>query len=319
MAPLRRALETEREVTEIAVAIVNYNTRECLRECLATLQVESPREMVVVDHASSDGSAEMVRAEFPQVVLQAKMTNPGYGAGANEAIGSCRSPYVLLLNSDTLLQPGTLRALSMYLDQHPQAAIVGPRLVNPDGTLRPSCYAFPGPVNMLLESTGFFRLLARVPVLRNSHLRSSPHNRSRVVPWVMGAALAIRREAFEAVVGFDESFFMYNEEVDLCYRLRRSGWQIHFTPAATVVHVEGASTRQQRERMHVHWYVSSMRFYRQHYSRMRCTLLFTMMKAAVLARLVRDTVRLRTTGRTGEHTRLVEDAAHWRRLFLDPW
>jgi GT2 family glycosyltransferase len=172
---------------------------------------------------------------------------------------------------------------------------------------------------MLLESTGFFRLVARVPLLRNCHLRSWPHNHSRVVPWVTGAALAIRREAFEAMGGFDESFFMFNEEVDLCYRLRRAGWQIHFTPATTLVHVNGASRSQQRERMHAHWYVSSMRFYRRHYSRMRCTVLFAMMKGAVLARLIRDTVRLRTMDRAGERTRLMEDAAHWRRLFLDPW
>jgi N-acetylglucosaminyl-diphospho-decaprenol L-rhamnosyltransferase len=319
MAPLCGAREAERAVTDIAVAIVNFNTRGYLQACLATVQAESPREIVVVDHASTDRSAEMVRAEFPQVVLLAKSTNPGYGVGANEAIASCTCPYVLLLNSDTLLPPGTLRALSTYLDRHPQAALVGPRLVNPDGTLRPSCYAFPGPVNMLLESTGFFRLLARVPVLRNCHLRSWPHDRSRVVPWVMGAALAIRRQAFEAVAGFDESFFMYNEEVDLCYRLRRSGWQVHFTPVVTVVHDEGASTRQEREHMHAEWYISSMRFYRQHYSRLRCTLLFAMMKGAVLARWARDMAHLRAIRQAGKHTRLVEDAAHWRRLFLDSW
>src|SRR5688572_17909236 len=123
------------EMTAIAVAIVNYNTREHLRACLATVQLEAPSEVVVVDNASSDDSVEMVRTDYPRVMLHANRTNPGYGAAANQAVESCTAKYVLLLNSDTRLQSGALRALSTYLDRHPRAAIVGPRLENPDGTL----------------------------------------------------------------------------------------------------------------------------------------------------------------------------------------
>jgi len=207
-------------MTPIAVAIVNYNTREHLRACLATVQSEAPSETIVIDNASSDGSAEMVRAEYPWVTLHANQTNPGYGAAANQAIASCTAEYVLLLNSDTLLQAGALMALSSYLDLHPRAAIVGPRLVEPDGILQASCYPFPTPLNTFLENSTSAFLLGRlirchIPLLRNSYLRTWPHNAARVVPWLKGGALAIRRTAFDAVGGFDESYFMYFEDADL--------------------------------------------------------------------------------------------------------
>src|SRR5215216_4664132 len=114
-------------MTATAVAIVSYNTRERLRACLATVLADMPCEVIVVDNTSSDGSVEMVAASFPQVVLHANAKNPGYGAAANQAIASCKAPYVLLLNGDTLLKPGALRALTSYMDQNPRAAIVGPR------------------------------------------------------------------------------------------------------------------------------------------------------------------------------------------------
>src|SRR5438093_11267447 len=140
-------------MTPIAVAIVNHNTRDHLRECLATVQLEGPPELVVIDNASWDGSAEMVRAQYPSVTLRANKKNLGYGAAANQAFVSCAARYVLLLNSDTLLQPGALAALSGYLALHPRAAVVGPRLVDPDGTLQASCYPFPTPLDTFLENS----------------------------------------------------------------------------------------------------------------------------------------------------------------------
>jgi GT2 family glycosyltransferase len=234
-------------MTPIAVAIVNYNTREHLHACLATVQLEAPSEVVVVDNASSDGSTEMVRADYPWVALHANKTNLGYGAAANQAIASCSAEYVLLLNSDTLLQAGALMALSGYLDLHPHAAIVGPHLVEADGTLQASCYPFPTPLNTFLENSTSAILLGRlirrhIPLLRNFYLRTWPHTSARVVPWLKGAALAIRRTAFDAVGGFDESYFMYFEDADLCYRLNAAGWKVHFVPITTVVHIGGAST-----------------------------------------------------------------------------
>jgi GT2 family glycosyltransferase len=277
--------------------------------------------MVVVDNASSDGSAEMVRAEYPWVTLHANKANLGYGAAANQAIASCTAEYVLLLNSDTLLQTGALMALSGYLDLHPRAAIVGPRLVEADGTLQASCYPFPTPLNTFLEnSTSAIRLgrLIRhhIPLLRNSYLRTWPHTSARVVPWLKGAALAIRRAAFDAVGGFDESYFMYFEDADLCYRLTAAGWQIHFTPATTVVHVGGASTRQWRTEMTVRLLASTIQFYQRHASRLQLAEVVLIVKGLMLAKWIRGIACLYLTRNVGKRADIAADMAACRRVLF---
>ena len=306
----------------IAIAIVSYNTREHLCSCLATVQMEGAREVIVVDNASSDGSPEMVREEYPSATLCANATNLGYGAAANQAIASCTAEYVLLLNSDTLLQSGALKALSDYLTQHPQAAIVGPRLVDPEGQLQASCYPFPTPLNTLLENSTTAILLGRlirrhIPILRNSYLRTWPHTSARLVPWLKGAALAIRRTAFQAVGGFDESYFMYFEDADLCYRLNAAGWQIHFAPVTTVVHVGGASTMQWRTEMAMQLLASTLQFYQQHSSRIRFAEAIMILQGLMLARWTVDTVRLSLSRDPDTRTRLQANVAAWKSMLFE--
>ena len=305
--------------TSIAVAIVNYNTREHLRACLETVRLENPGEVVVVDNASPDNSAEMVQAEFPWVRLHANKTNPGFGAAANQAIANCTAKYVLLLNSDVLLQPGALEALSSYLDLHPRAAIVGPRLVGTDGTLQTSCYPFPTALNTLLLYANLAPLIRYFPVLRSLYLAASPHNHARAIPWVKGAALAIRREVFEALDGFDESFFMYSEEVDLCYRLGVAGWQVHFAPVTTVVHVGGASTMQHRTEMAVQLLTSNLRFCQRHYSGIGLSGVCRALKIVVLAKWILERARLRFTRDRCERARIRADLAVWHRALRRVW
>ena len=300
----------------ITVVIINYNTVRHLRTCLKSVERSTAVEVIVVDNASTDGSAAMVETEFPWVHLVCNEENPGYGAAANQAIADCQDPYVLLLNSDTRIQPGSLQELSSYLDRNPEAAIVGPRLVNPDGSLQPSCYQFPTPLHLFLEESTLSRLIGRIPFIRDYYLRTWPHTHARPVPWVLGAALAIRRQPFVSIGGFDGSFFMYAEEIDLCYRLRAAGWQTHFIPEATIAHVGGASTSQQRSNMKVGFFLSMVHFYRQHYSKLRMAQLMAIMKAIVLARLVRDTVRLRLDEKTSANHWIVDDIAAWRRILL---
>ena len=303
----------------IAVVIVNYNTREYLRECLASVQLETPSEVVVVDNASSDGSADMVRTNFPAVTLHDNMWNVGYGAAANQGIASCTSEYVLLLNSDTRVSNGALQALSGYLDQHRTVAIVGPRLVNSNGSLQPSCYPFPGTLTWFLHYEILGQLLRRVPILGNHQQRTFPHTHPQAVPWVMGAALAIRREAFDAVGGFDESYFMYCEETDLCYRLKSAGWQVHFAPVANIAHVGEGSTRQHRTEMAVQQVASKLLFYRRHYSKLRFTVLALMIRGTVLARLLFDTYRLYVARDNSQSVGMAADIAAWRRVLLGKW
>ena len=311
-------------MTTIAVVIVNHNTCQHLQACLASIQLERPSEVVVVDNASSDGSVEMVQAVYPWVRLYANRTNPGYGTAANQAIASCTAQYVLLLNSDTLLQLGALEALSSYLDQHRRAAIVGPRLVTLDGTLQPSCYPFPTPLHTLLENSTFAiqlgRLLRRyVPVLRRLYLRTWPHNYARIVPWVKGAAIAIRREAFDAVGGFDESFFMYFEDTDLCYRLEAAGWQVHFAPVTTMVHIGNASTTQYRADMAVQLRASTVQFYQRHSSTIRLAEVVMIVKCLMLAKWIGGTLRLCFTRDASKRIEIAEDINASQRVLLGHW
>jgi N-acetylglucosaminyl-diphospho-decaprenol L-rhamnosyltransferase len=195
-------------MNDISVALISYNTRELLRRCVSSVLADGGRDVVVVDNGSTDGTVEMLRADFGQVQVFVDRSNPGYGAASNAAIDRCRSEYVLLLNSDTVLCPGALQTLRAYLDAHPRVAIVGPRLRNTDGTLQRSVHQFPTPLVTLLDYSWVGLLVGRVPVLRKLYAASDPHDRARPVAWVTGAALAIRKSAFQGVGGFDPSFFM---------------------------------------------------------------------------------------------------------------
>jgi GT2 family glycosyltransferase len=299
----------------LAVAIVNRNTRDLLRDCLAT--VPAHVTAVVIDNASTDGSAAMVATEFPHVHLIASARNPGYGAASNEAIRACAEPYVLLLNSDTLIHEGAVPALAAYLDAHPEVGVAGPRLLNHDGSLHPSCFPFPGTLGWLVENDPVSPLVGLVPPLRRRTLRYAPPERSTAVPWVHGSALAVRRTAFEAVGGFDESFFMYFEEVDLCRRLAAAGWEIHFVHPARVTHLGGASTRQVRTEMAVAHFRSTLHFYRRHYGGLRLAFWVGLMRAKMLARLMRDSALVPLRARA-DRAALLESVGAWRRALREP-
>lgn len=272
------------------VVVVNFNTRSHLRACLEDVAAGQPNEIVVVDNASSDGSVEMVRNEFPDVALVENSVNPGYGAGANRGIAACSSEYVLLLNSDTRIRRGELSALASYLDQNPRVAVAGPRLLNADGTLQPSSYPHPTPLFVFMEESTLGRWIRYVPYAKEHYLRTWSHSHSKSVPWVLGAALAIRRSAFETVGGFDESFFLYWEEIDLCQRLRESGWKIHFTPLATLTHIGGASTGPRGGEMTRQLFNSAAHFYRRHYSRWHLVALRIVILLVMAVRMGRELV-----------------------------
>jgi GT2 family glycosyltransferase len=304
-------------MSAIAVAIVNHNTREDLRACLTSVRQAGATEVVVVDNASSDGSAALVWEEFPEVTLCANQANTGYGSAANQAITHCRAEHILLLNSDTLIQPHTLDILDNYLSTHPRVAIAGPRLQNPDGTLQPSAYPFPTPLYLFLEESTLGRLIRHFPWLRQRYLRTWSHDHARPVPWLLGAALAIRRQPFAAISGFDTSYFMYAEETDLCYRLRAAGWDIHFVPDAAITHTGGASTRQYRTAMAVQFFTSIRHFYHRHYSPLRRLELILIIKAIVLARFLRERAHLLLAEEAQTRQRIRQDLSAWQQLLWD--
>lgn len=298
----------------MAVAVISWNTRELLQRCLATVVAEGPAEVVVVDNGSSDGSVEMVRADFPGVRMKVLPNNPGYGTAGNIAFTLCRAEYVLLLNSDTELRPGTLRALTAHLDRCPRAGIAGPRLLNPDGTLQKSTFPFPSPVVPLVKRRPVADLVAAVPGLRDVFVGSWAHDHTRRVPWVLGAALAIRRAAYDAVGGFDPSYVMYYEEVDLCYRMRQAGWETHFTPATEVTHIGGASTSQRRPAMLAQLGLSAVEFHRRHHRGVIRTVAVGLVRATMRYRLCRDWLAYQVRRRGAERQVFAENLAVWREV-----
>jgi GT2 family glycosyltransferase len=298
----------------VDVVVVSYNTRDHLAACLAAVSAEAPTRVVVVDNASTDGSPEMVRERYPSAILQANTRNLGFGAGANQGIAACTAEYVLLLNSDTRLAPGALSALTSYLDSHPRVAIAGPRLVGSDGHLQASCFPFwlPFPLGAFAADGAAGRVLARLPRVKRGLIPADWSTPAGPAPWVVGAAIAVRRAAFEAVGGFDAAFFMYFEDVDLCRRLVAAGWDVHFAPVTTISHVGGASTRARRTDMAAQYFASTMVFHRRYYPAYLVEVLRRVVWTIALSRCVADRVRLGRARDSQIRARLERNVAIWQ-------
>ncbi len=233
---------------QVTVVIVSFNTRELLRECLQTVLSQGgvSLETIVVDNASRDGSVEMVRQDFPCVRVIASTTNLGFAAANNAAFAQARGRYVALLNSDAFLRPGTLARAVERMDREPEVGLSGALLVGRDGSWQPSARLFPSLLNDLINLTGLAsrfpgsRLFGRVD-------RSWADPQEEVdTDWVPGAFSMIRRAALEAVGYFDERFFLYYEEVDLCYRMKAAGYRVAYWPELVVTHIGGESSKTLR-------------------------------------------------------------------------
>jgi GT2 family glycosyltransferase len=230
-------------VNELDVCVVNYNAGTAILDCLRRLAEDGANRIVVIDNASEDGSADAVTAEFPDIHLVRNESNVGFAAAANQGIAETVSPYVLLINPDAEIRPGTLDALRGALDEHPQAGAVGALVLNPDGSVQPTKRAFPSLWHSALH--GIVGILwSRNPGTRAYTLADASFSEPRTVDWVAGTAVALRRKAFDAVGGFDEGFFFFVEDVDLCRRLWDAGFEVWFEPRAVVEHAWGTSWTQ---------------------------------------------------------------------------
>lgn len=254
---------------DLSVVIVSYNTRELLRGCLdsvlADLDSRVKHEVIVVDNASADGSAAMIRDSFPQVRLLANSQNRGFAASSNQAIQKSSGQYVVLLNPDTLVRKGALESLMALLEERRDAGVVGPKLLFPDGSLQHSAFTFPTLAMIFLD---FFPLHHRLLDSRiNGRYPRGLYERAEPFPidHPLGAALMVRRAVIEEVGLLDESFFMYCEEINWCLRIKEAGWRIFCIPRAEIVHHVGQSTRQFREEMYVELHRSRYRLYQKHY------------------------------------------------------
>jgi GT2 family glycosyltransferase len=235
-------------MSTVSAIIVSFNTREMTLRCVeAVLREvgEVPVEVFVVDNASTDGSVEAIRERFPRVRVIEGAENRGFGAANNLALREAAGEFLLLVNSDAFLRPGAVRAMVGCARAHPRAGVVGPRLLNWDGSLQRSCYKFPSPGRAWAENLWLHRLYPDHPVLGDYERWG--HDQEREVEWVSGACMLVRRQAYEEVGGFDERFFMYAEETDWQKRMRAAGWAVWFTPAGEVVHLGGGSGGEERQ------------------------------------------------------------------------
>jgi len=278
----------------VAVVIVTWNVAALLRDCLHSLaRQDVPLEVLVVDNASADGTPAMVRSEFPHVRLLASERNLGFGGGNNRALfelaadGAARPApeLVFLLNPDTVVRPGAVRALRAHLAGAERAGAVGPLLRNADGTVQSSRRRFPTLLTGLAESTPLEWHWRDNPVARHYRMADVPPDAPGAVDWLTGAALLLRRRALAAVGPFDERFFMYSEELDLCRRLQSCGWEVRFEPAAEVVHLEGRSSNQVPWQRQLWFHKARVRYFAKHHGRLAATVV----RGGVLAQFALET------------------------------
>jgi N-acetylglucosaminyl-diphospho-decaprenol L-rhamnosyltransferase len=243
----------------VSAVIVSYNVVDLVLECIASLRTDGVEQVVVVDNASSDGSVETLRRREPEVEVVALSRNLGYGTAANRGVARTTAPYVAVMNPDVVVEPGSTKALVDALDGDPGLAVVGPRVESPGGDLYPSVRTFPD----LADAAGhaFFHFVWPAnPFSRRYRMLDWDHAAAADVDWVAGNHFLVRRRAWDEVGGFDESFFMYMEDVDLCWRLRRAGWRTGYEPAARVTHAIGRSTDQTPYRMILAHHRSLLRY-----------------------------------------------------------
>ena len=248
-----------------AAVIVSHETRDEALACLATLAAAGADEIVLVDSGSTDGTAAAVRSAYPDAHVLA-LPNVGYGRAANEGVKRTSAPYVVVANADTRFAPGAVSALADEFAKHDDVGAAGPLVRYPDGRLQASARRFP----TLAQALGHGLLglwWADNPWTRAYRMRDEDPLVDKDVDWLSGCALALRREAFDSLGGFDPGYFMFVEDVDLGYRLRRAGWRVRYVPRAEVVHAVGASTRRRRAAMVIEHAKSLDRFYGLAYAR----------------------------------------------------
>jgi N-acetylglucosaminyl-diphospho-decaprenol L-rhamnosyltransferase len=280
---------------DVAAVVVTYNALPWLEQCLESVR---GREVVVVDHGSSDGTVALVRERFPDVAL-VEEENRGLAFGWNTGVAHTSGRYVLLLNSDAWLHEGALDALVAFADAHPRAAVVGPRLRNTDGTLQRSVRGFPTLWRLATEYLFLRKLAPRSKILNAFYAGGFAHDEVREAEFLMGAVLLVRREAIDEVGPADDAFFLFSEETDWCYRFAQAGWKVLFFPGAEATHVYGAS---HKGRLFVEQVKGHLRFLRKHRGERY---------ARRARRLMLVALRLRGAVFRGERGRMYREGAAW--------
>lgn len=303
---------------DLTIVIVSWNVQDLLQRCLESIHAsvasstyaepdgQSPKfEIIVVDNASDDDSVWMVRNRFPDVQVVTNQTNLGFSVANNQGIALSRGRYVLLLNPDTEVMDDALSQLITFADQHPTVGMVGPQLLNPDGSVQPSRRRFPTLTTALIESTWLQPMVVSLQSRGLSRILSTPIHRMldryymadrsenivQDVDWITGAAMFTRREAIDDVGPMDEGFFMYSEELDWCRRFRKEGWRIAYFPGAQIVHHVGKSSEQVVAARHIHFQTSKVRYFRKYHGTLAAEVLRWHLMAGYLCQLALESAK----------------------------
>ncbi|MBW3624944.1 MAG: glycosyltransferase [Armatimonadetes bacterium] len=295
-------------MTDLSVIILNWNTRDDLHRCLTSLEpavhgdlsgsarwessVRTQRgrtegttvEVIVVDNASSDDSVRMAEEQFPWAQVIANERNVGFSAGNNVGIRAAKGRYLLLLNPDTVVHGDALDTLVEFADAHPDTGIVGAKLLNRDGSLQYSCRRFPTLANGFFRDTPLGRLFPKNRYNRDYLMTDWDHRSPREVDWVSGAAMLLRRECLDGIGLLDEAFFMYCEDVDICYRAWQQDWKVRYCPDAVITHLIAQSSDQNAAAMLMERHRSMYRFFRKHYAAQTHPLAWPLIVAGLSAR-----------------------------------
>jgi N-acetylglucosaminyl-diphospho-decaprenol L-rhamnosyltransferase len=234
-------------MSDILAILVSFNTKELTRKALNLLlssMHDLEMEVLVIDNASRDDSVQMLRTEYPEVTLIENSKNVGFGRANNQALPFVKSRYVLLINTDAFVAPDSIAKTVRYMDEHPQCGILGVRLIGREGELQPSCRYFPTPWNIFLLRTGLCTYIEEATMVDDMNWDDSV---VRDCDWVPGCYFLIRKEVIDQVGLFDPRYFLYYEEVDLCYAAKMAGWKVTYFPDTTVVHLGGESAKRESE------------------------------------------------------------------------
>ena len=257
-------------MADVSLIIVNWNTEGFLKQCLASIYADPPPielEVTVIDNGSEDGSVAMVKADFPQVKLIVNTTNEGFARPNNVGMNASTGSYVFLLNSDTVVHPGAIAHLKMFLDTHADVGACGPMLLNPDGTVQHSVKGFPSVWTHACDMLFLDKLFPNSRLFGAGEMAYFPYERTEEVDHLMAAAFLVRREVIDQVGLLDERFTIYYNDMDWCYRMRSHGWKICYVHSARVTHYLGQTVAQVNKefRYFRELHENIMLFYQKHY------------------------------------------------------
>lgn len=280
---------------DLSIIILNYKTRDLTLACLQSVFSSATSyiyEVILIDNASNDGIIPAATEQYPQVVCIANTDNVGFSRANNQGIRIAKGRYVLLLNSDTIVQPDTLEVMLHFMDENPTVGASGCKIVLPDGSLDKACKrGFPTPSASFYYAFGFSKLFPKIPRFNQYQLGYLSPDDEYPIDSLVGAFMLIRREAIEQVGMLDEEFFMYGEDIDWCYRIKEAGWVNYYYPHTQIVHHKGASSRRKPFKIIYEFHRAMILFHNKHYRKKYSWLTNAMVYAGVSLKFILSLAR----------------------------